>query len=205
MASSPRFAPIITGFQPFGSHRVNPSRDAAEAMAEALQAPFHCLPVTFAAASQFARDHLRADPTSPFLFLHLGLAADREHLSFEFRARNRRDATPDNLEKTRPLNLPSSQDLLPGEREARCTYLNLTALLNSYEEHRSPDLPVGQISRDCGAYVCNAIFYHSLRASEVTRAQGRQSSALFIHIPAMEVDQARHLGTCLARVITTLL
>ncbi|RVU47016.1 hypothetical protein EA187_07750 [Lujinxingia sediminis] len=195
---------VITGFEPFGDHAYNPSWDAASAMAEALGARPHLLSVTYSSAAQFARAHLETrahDPGSRIIFVHLGLAARRDHLAFEERAINRRDHIPDNAE--RPLNpsLPPEQPLIADDLPRRHTQLPLPRLREHYELLRDadPDLPPSMLSQDCGSYVCNALLYHSLRAAEAARSRGVEADALFIHLPPLSPDAARRTGRALAK------
>ncbi|WP_158542406.1 hypothetical protein [Lujinxingia litoralis] len=195
---------VITGFEPFGDNAYNPSWDTAQALAEGLGLQAHLLSVTYSSAAQFARAHLEARPAeqrlSPTLFVHLGLAARRTRLSFETRALNRRNNTPDNVE--RPLNprLPDEQPLRADDLEQRHPHLDLARLCTLYQELRAPDLPPGQLSQDCGAYVCNALLYHSLRAAELARQRGQIADAIFLHLPPLSPEQAHQLGHTLATV-----
>ncbi|TXD43328.1 hypothetical protein FRC96_01855 [Lujinxingia vulgaris] len=200
---------VITGFEPFGDHAYNPSWDAASTMAETLGARAHLLSVTYSSAAQFARAHLESrapEPGSRILFVHLGLAARRDHLAFEERALNRRDHIPDNAE--RPLNpsLPAEQPLRADDLPRRHTQLPLARLRDHYEALRQaePDLPPSALSQDCGSYVCNALLYHSLRAAEAARARGIHADALFIHLPPLSPDQAHRTGRGLAKSFAAL-
>ncbi len=195
---------VVTGFQAFGDHEYNPSFDAARGAAEALGVDPHLLPVTYTAASQYARAILTAARPLPVFFLHFGLSADRERVGFEARAKNLRDNTPDNLEKTLPIRMPRApRELVSGDRVERLTLLPLPSLVEAYEELRAgdEDAPAAEISQDCGRYVCNALLYHSLRACEAARAEGHFGQALFVHIPAMSPEAARAVGSLVARSI----
>ncbi|TXD34159.1 hypothetical protein FRC98_19170 [Lujinxingia vulgaris] len=196
---------VITGFEPFGDHAYNPSWHAARNLADTLDsrsARAHLLSVTYTSAAQFARAHLESRATAPgsrVIFVHLGLAARRDHLAFEERALNRRDHIPDNAE--RPLNpaLPPEQPLLTGDLPHRHTHLPLAELQTCYEHLRTDDLPPSKLSQDCGSYVCNALLYHSLRAAEAARAHGIHADAIFIHLPPLTPDQAHRTGRALAK------
>ena len=54
------------------------------------------------------------------------------------------------------------------------------------------------LSDDCGSYVCNALYYHSLAAVRERRHRGEFADALFVHVPKIEPTAARELGYRLA-------
>jgi pyroglutamyl-peptidase len=199
--SAPEVRVLVTGFSPFGDHPYNPSWDAARAIALELDCIPRLLPVTFTTAAQFARAHLTAAHPLGLFFIHLGLAAGRERLALETCARNRRDDTPDNLEKTLPIRMPRGErPLISEDRPERRPLLPLSELARAYESIRE-DLPAAELSDDCGHFVCNALFYHSLRACEAARARGQLAQALFFHLPPMTEELARRTGTTLARAL----
>lgn len=191
---------IVTGFGPFGDHRYNPSTDAARALADTHRIDAHFLPVTYTTAAQFATAHLQAS-SGPLLFIHLGLATTRDEICFERLAHNERDATPDQLEERHQSLLPDSQPVADEPHHRRSTGLDLHSLVDSFNGRRPTDLPVARVSDHCGSYVCNALYYHSLRACE--QASPRQTDALFIHIPHLTPPRARRLGRMLGSVFTT--
>lgn len=193
----PKF--VITGFGPFADHATNPSWDVARAMGQAFETSAHLLAVQFGTAAQFATAHLRANPHQPLLFIHCGLAAERTYLSLERRAVNSRNDTPDEHERQFRPDLPPTQPLRPQDRDHRFSRLDFSALQNRYRQGRTTqDLPNAQISQDCGRYVCNALFYHSLYACQQARAQGQFADAIFLHIPPLDSERAAELGHYLA-------
>ena len=193
---------VITGFQPFGDHDYNPSWDVARSMAEVCDARARLLPVTFTTAAQFARAHLTAARPSPLFFVHLGLAADRQEICFERRAKNVRDNKPDNMERTLPVRLPKTRELVTGDRDERITLMDLDSLIANFNESISGgSLPTARVSEDCGKYVCNALLYHSLRSCEEARANGHGAQAIFIHVPPLSTEDAQEAGRHLAEAL----
>lgn len=191
---------VVTGFGPFGDHNYNPSTDAARALADVHDTKPHLLPVTYTTAAQFARAHLQSSH-GPLLFIHLGLGSRRSQVCFECRARNERDATPDQIERRHDSDgLPSAQPVVDEPHRRRSTEIDVASLVASYNRRRPGDLPPARVSDDCGAYVCNAIYYHSLRACE--GATNHFADALFVHIPTLSPPRARRLGRMLASVLT---
>lgn len=190
---------IVTGFGPFEDHDYNPSTDAAKALAEARDSEARLLPVTYTTAAQFARAHLQS-LHGPALFVHLGLGSTRHKICFERCAQNERDDRPDQLEHRHQSQLPDTQPVFDEPHEQRSTRLDVASLVESFN-HRCPDdLPRARASDDCGSYVCNALYYHTLRACERHATHG--ADALFIHIPSLPPPRARRLGRILASVLT---
>lgn len=196
--SNPAAKLIVTGFGPFEDHDYNPSTDAAKALAETRDTEVRLLPVTYTTAAQFARAHLQS-LRRPTLFVHLGLGATRHHICFERCARNHRDGRPDQLERRHKSRLPDTQPIVDEPRDKRSTGLDVASFVQSFN-HRCPDdLPPARVSDDCGSYVCNALYYQTLRACE--RHVTHRADALFIHIPSLPPPRARRLGRMLASLL----
>ena len=193
--STPSAELIVTGFGPFGAHSYNPSTDAARSLADARGTEAHLLSVTYTTAAQFARAHLHR-ARRPVLLIHLGLGARRSRLCFEHRAKNERDDRQDQLEMRHDSALPGTQPVFDEPPTKRSTGLDVDALAASFNERRPDDLPRARTSDDCGSFVCNALYYHSLRACDRYAPSG--SDALFIHIPELSPPRARRLRRMLA-------
>ncbi|MFU8804858.1 MAG: hypothetical protein ACNA8W_13670 [Bradymonadaceae bacterium] len=192
---------VITGFAPFSNHSYNPSWDTAQALANSLGTSANLLDVTFEVASSFAQRHfdkLGGElAQTPVFFLHLGLAANRDELCLEERAHNLRGLSPDNEEARHGIQPTVPSALIPGELPCRSTTLATTDLACRYNGHSPDTLPRARASEDCGDYVCNALYYHSLKTCEA-RAEAH---ALFVHIPPLTPAQAILLGEELAHVL----
>lgn len=181
----------ITGFEPFGGHPYNPSAHVAEHAGKQLTARgkachWEVIPVTFACARTFAMT--REVPGSATL-IHVGLAADRAHISLEQRAKNHHGTTLDNLGE-----LPSEDLRLdPRGPDERVSALDLEALAHAIEQaDEQGELPPVRITRDAGSYVCNAIYYHSLQHTP---------RSVFIHIPNWDAARAERFAHILARAL----
>ena len=186
------FRVVWTGFEPFLEYDYNPSWDVAQTAAESLDAQAHQLPVDFESASDAHRAY-EGDST-PGLLVHVGVAARRDYVAFERFAHNVHGVRDD-----RPQTSEGRDELVPHGPLAMQTEVLLGRLVDRYVEYGSADLPRAEISRDAGTYVCNAAYYHSLRAFE-----GSPVNVLFIHIPMMDVERARRLGMHLARIVEPL-
>ncbi|MFC4426015.1 pyroglutamyl-peptidase I [Deinococcus navajonensis] len=169
---------LLTGFEPFHTHPVNPSAQAAEALdgqrAGALTIRSALLPVEPRAAAH-ALSGLLAEFT-PSAVLLTGLAAGRPQVTLERVAVNVMDfSIPDNAGQLY-RDAPACDD--PGAPDALLSTLPLRPILAAW---RAAGIP-GHISNTAGLYVCNFVMYHALRE---LHAPGRAAVPCgFLHVPA---------------------
>ena len=169
---------LITGFGPFPGVPVNATMRLLAELAQVaprffpeVRFAFAVLPTEWAAAPR--RLQLLLGEVAPDLALHFGVSARARGFEIEQRARNACTATPD------------ASGALPAA----------TAVLNVEPEFLPTSLPLGRIvmrlrrmgvaafvSRDAGAYLCNAVLYHSLVCAKDAAGSGRRVG--FVHIPA---------------------
>ncbi|MBA2663606.1 MAG: hypothetical protein H0U74_15055 [Bradymonadaceae bacterium] len=201
--SGPRYAHVIfTGFAPFDVHDYNPSWDVARAAADAMAGAVgaagefahvdaHLLGVDFDTAERFARQALGEPCDGPRLLVHIGLAARRTCVAFEHAAHNRRsDVSGAELSDA---NCPG--ELVEGAPGRLQTALLVDELVARFEALiQGKNLPRAELSQDCGAYVCNATYYHSLQATAEARLSGQMCEALFVHVPLISAPEAAELG-----------
>lgn len=156
---------LVTGFETFGAHEVNPSALIAEALEGVV------LPVSFARASGALRDAIAE--RDPELVVCFGLADGDTRISVERFAHNLDEADAiDNegaggsgstIDADGPLALSSS--------------LPVDAIVAAL---RAEDISAA-VSRDAGGYLCNHIFYVLIRALGPGRKGG------FVHVPGLDV------------------
>lgn len=161
---------LITGFEPFGGERSNPSALLAQRLGD--RHPAVVLPVEFAGLRERLTGLL--DRWRPTHVVCLGLSARATGVTFERVALNLIDATiPDNAGE-QPVDVP----VVPGGDPAHWVTLPVKRMLAATREAGVP----GELSLSAGAYVCNALLYTllDLLADQpmTTRAQGG-----FIHLP----------------------
>ncbi|HYE52967.1 MAG TPA: pyrrolidone-carboxylate peptidase [Azospirillaceae bacterium] len=167
---------LVTGFEPFLNHTVNPTALLADGLdgMDLGGAVVHAakIPVGYVradAAFEEAFDRVRPDAVLMF-----GLAAETDSLRLERVALNI-DDTPhaDNdgmIRKGRPID--------PDGPVGYWSTLPLTALQDRMEE---AGFPVST-SRDCGGYLCNHLFF---RARHLIERRGLSVPAGFIHVPPL--------------------
>jgi pyroglutamyl-peptidase len=167
---------VVTGFEPFGPHRDNPSRELAKAV-DGRRVRDHVvrgavLPVHHAdAAPQVAA--LIAD-TRPDAIVHLGLANGRARVALERAALNVMDyALPDNAGR-RILG----ESCVPGGPAAYFGTLPLTAMLAALIAEGIP----AYISNTAGTYLCNQTMYGTLHALSAVTHPPRVG---FVHFPSL--------------------
>lgn len=194
---------LWTGFEPFGDHDSNLSAEVARAAAarggtlEGASHDYRVLPVTVEAAREFAEETV-ADGDVEYV-IQLGLAESRSAISLERRARNRRGCRPDEA-GVAPDAVQPLVDGAPDRFEAELDVDRLCERLAARVDKVGPPhsrLPPIRPSDDAGDFVCNALYFHSLRRAHSTSGAPR---ILFIHVPSMSERKARGLGRLLAEV-----
>ncbi len=168
------FAPtvLVTGFEPFGGHALNPSTLIARALDGAMIAGHRVigrvLPVdttTVVAALEAAV----ADAGSPVLVLGTGLAADRTSLALERTAVNVLSFDiPDNAG-----NLIREGLIHQNGEAARFAKFPLEEIVAAWHAAGVP----GYVSETAGTYVCNQVFY------ELLALKGPPMLSGFLHLP----------------------
>ena len=177
---------LLTGFGPFPGVPRNVSATVAERLGQAVrwrfpsaQVVWSALPTEWHVAPAQVGD-LVLD-LKPRLALHFGVSDLASGFVIETIARNhaqRMDAAGllPTLPFIDPFGPPEMATQLPAARlQARLAKLGL---------------PV-RLSRDAGAYLCNAVFYRSVLAQ---RATGRGGRSGFIHLPVKVTDGRRASG-----------
>lgn len=167
---------VVTGFEPFGAHSVNPSAELAKAVdgrrvAGALIRSA-VLPVEHGAATALTT-RLIAEH-DPLAIVHLGLAEGRARIALERVAINLRDyRLPDAAGY-----VATDEPCVPGGPAAYFSTLPLRALLEALLAEGIP----AYISDTAGTYLCNQTMYATLHA--LASGPGR-TRAGFIHLPLL--------------------
>lgn len=167
---------LLTGFEPFGRWKVNPSERVVRALAKQarLRNDTHLvtaiLPTEYARAAKTIQRLIRT--LRPEAVLCLGVAPARRAISLERVALNLNDdPLPDNAGQIR-----SGQPIVRGGPAAYWSTLPLQRLRQDLEKR---SIPIN-ISNHAGAYLCNHVFY--LARHEIERLENNAPCGL-IHIP----------------------
>ena len=144
---------LITGFEPFGGEKINPSWEAVKLLPEKI-GDFEItkaeIPVVFEKAAETVI--AKADELEPNAIICVGQAGGRSGITPEMVAINLRFASiPDN-EGNQPKDIPCVQD---GENAYFAT-LPVRKMAEAVSEASVPC----SVSYSAGTYVCNALIYH---------------------------------------------
>ncbi|MFJ9178539.1 pyroglutamyl-peptidase I [Streptomyces sp. NPDC102360] len=166
---------LLTGFEPFGGESVNPSWEAARAVAAAPPAGLDVtavqLPCVFGAALTALRAAVAE--TRPDLVVCLGQAGGRPGVTVERIAINVDDARiPDNA-GAQPIDVP----VVPGGPAAYFSTLPVKACVAAMRDAGVP----AALSNTAGTFTCNHVAYGlgHLIATELPGVRGG-----FVHVPS---------------------
>jgi pyroglutamyl-peptidase len=176
---------LVTGFEPFGGDRVNPSFEALRrlpARLGGLDIATGALPVVYGAALPALREAIAA--AAPDIVLCVGLAGGRTELSLERVAINIDDARiPDN-----DSNQPIDRPVVASGAAAYFATLPIKAAVAALREAGLP----AAVSNSAGTFLCNHVFYGLMH--EAASGGGRFRGG-FLHVPYLPSQAARMPGT----------
>lgn len=177
---------LLTGFGPFPGVRRNASDALARRLANLARRrfPHHrfvhaTLPTEWVAAPVMLEELMVAH--RPDIALHFGVSHQAEGLVFETSARNAADKL--DAAGTAPI----ARELMANQPSVRLTNLPAARVVNRL---RRIGLPA-QVSHDAGAYLCNAIYFHSLRLNSLIKPEAQSA---FVHVPAALANRNKPLS-----------
>jgi pyroglutamyl-peptidase len=167
---------LITGFGPFPGVPVNATMRLVPELGQAAARAFqdvHVVTDVLATEWASAPHHLERllAETTPDFVLHFGVSARARGFEIEARACNLRSMAPDGAGA-----LPEGRAVHADGTEHLKATLPVAYLVSRLRQRRIPAF----ISRDAGAYLCNATLYYSLACA---RAAPRRRVGL-VHVPA---------------------
>lgn len=190
---------IVTGFEPFGRFRQNPSWEAVKLISERpgknILVHKMLLPVEYDRCADLLWEAVLL--FSPDVVLCTGAAARagarRSAITPEYVAVNIKDsATPDNNGKVSIF-----ETIVDEGESALYTNLPITDVLDAIHSAGVPAAP----SFDAGTYVCNNLFY---RLMFQIRQSGRRLYGGFLHLPSEEAVASRDAARALEAVLLML-
>ena len=162
---------LITGFEPFGGEKINPSWEAVKSLPEEISGyslTKLLLPVVFGEAASLALN--AAEKINPDVVLCIGQAGGRAEVTPELVAINLRHASiPDNNG-----NQPQDESIKPGAPAAYFSTIPARKISDAISTSGVPS----KLSYSAGAYVCNDLLYTLLAHYE-----NSGTKVGFIHIP----------------------
>jgi pyroglutamyl-peptidase len=175
---------LVTGFEPFGGDRVNPSFEAMRRLPRrlgALDIATTALPVTYRGALPALKEAIAA--STPDIVLCTGLAGGRAELSLERVAINIDDARiPDN-DGDQPVDRP----VVAGGSAAYFATLPIKAAAAALREAGLP----AAVSNSAGTFLCNHVFYGLMHEAALGANRFRGG---FLHVPYLPNQATRVPG-----------
>ena len=172
---------LITGFQPFGPHDVNPSALLAERLTGVDGVVTAVLPVVYDQCGQILAELI--EQHQPLALLCFGLSERTDFLTIERLAWNRDESPhPDNNGEIR-----ESQDIVPDGPTAYASGIPVPALVRALSLAGLP----AAASDHAGGFVCNHLFY---RARHLIETADLDLPMAFIHLPPLPEQVAGQLG-----------
>jgi pyroglutamyl-peptidase len=167
---------LVTGFEPFGQHSDNPSRELAKAVdgrrVGGQDVRGSVLPVHHSEAA-VAVERLVSE-LDPMAVLHLGLAEGRARIGLERVAVNALDYSIPDASGYRAIDEPC----VAGGPAAYASTLPLRSILAALTAEGIPAF----ISNSAGTYLCNQTLYTTLHLITTRRLRTRVG---FLHLPLL--------------------
>ena len=169
-------AVLLTGFDPFGGERINPSWEAVRAL-DGRQIAGHRivaaqLPTVFDQSLTVLRELLRTH--RPALVICSGQAGGRPALSLERIAINVNDARIADNARAQPVDVP----VIAGGPAAYFSSLPIKAMLAALEREGLR----AEVSQTAGTFVCNHVFYGLMHELSTSADHAGVRGGL-IHVP----------------------
>ena len=167
---------LVTGFEPFGGERTNPSWDVAARLPReiaGLRVETARVPCEFRHSIEVLAQAIETH--QPELVVMLGQAGGRSRIGVERVAINVDDARIADNAGAQPIDDP----IAAGGPPAYFSSLPVKAMVGAI---RAAGVPA-ELSNSCGTYVCNHVMYGVLH---FLAASGRKARAGFVHLPYSE-------------------
>ena len=163
---------IVTGFDPFGGEKINPSIECVKALPEIEGVELFRVELPTVFKESAIRLNEVINDVKPDAVLCVGQAGGRPGVTMERIAINVDDARiPDNISQQ-----PIDEVIQLGGEAAYFTTLPIKRIVNAI---RKAEIPA-EVSNTAGTFVCNHIMYQALFTA--TKAD-RPFKAGFMHIP----------------------
>lgn len=172
---------LITGFEPFGGEKVNPSELVARSLEGRIIAGRPLSVRVFPVETRNIAERLQRAVTeeSPDIVICIGQASGRTAMAIERVAVNVLDFTqPDNVGVMR-----KNDAITRGGPDARLSPLPFAEIITAWSEGGIP----GYVSNSAGTYICNQALYEILGIAETVTPP---IVAGFVHLPYLPAQAA---------------
>ncbi len=162
---------LITGFEPFGGEKINPSWEAVNRLPNRINEYKIIklrIPVAFSDAAKLVLE--KAEEICPDVIICIGQAGGRGAITPELVGINLRNASiPDNMG-----NQPKDEPIIEG---GNCAFFS-TLPVRKIAQALNDNGIAAQTSYSAGAYVCNEVLYTLLAHFDKS-----ETRVAFIHVP----------------------
>lgn len=177
---------LVTGFEPFGGERVNPSWEVVKQLEElelsGARIVIRQLPCVFGKAIDAL--NIAIDEVDPVMVIAVGQAGGRTDFSVERVAINIDDARIADNDGNQPVD----RVIVSDGPAAYFSQLPIKAIVNGLREAGIP----ASVSQTAGTYVCNHVMYGLLH--RLAQPSCKVVKGGFIHIPYLPEQAAAHPG-----------
>ncbi|AHF81247.1 pyroglutamyl-peptidase I [Thermococcus paralvinellae] len=164
---------LVTGFEPFGGEKVNPSWEAVKMLPDVIgnaEIVKYQLPVSFKKVRELLPDIISKE--KPEVIILTGQAGGRVNITVERVAINVMDSTKEDNDGYKPEDEPIFEDA----PVAYFSTLPIKRIIKALRENRIPAM----VSNTAGTYVCNTAMFTALHYVAINKLNAK---AGFIHVP----------------------
>lgn len=164
---------LVTGFEPFGKEKINPSWEAVKELPEKIckaKVVKHEIPVSFKKVKEILPDLI--DEVKPDIIILTGQAGGRTNITVERVAINVMDSKKEDNDGYKPEDVPVYEN-------APAAYFATIPIKRIVRALQSNKIPA-MVSNTAGTYVCNTAMYVSLHH---IATNDLNTKAGFIHVP----------------------
>jgi pyroglutamyl-peptidase len=176
---------LITGFEPFGSQKINPSQIMIEHLKKnsniSEMCDFLLLPVDYVRAAEALTLRLKTQKWAGWI--GFGQAGGRDKISLERVALNWKEKDFNQADVQPPARGP----LIEGAENAFINPMDLVKILVELKRNKIPS----EISFTAGTYICNCVYYFAMRTFQELNSN---SFSLFVHVPYLP-EQSQNSAT----------
>ncbi|WP_274362294.1 pyroglutamyl-peptidase I [Paenibacillus thermotolerans] len=180
---------LVTGFEPFGEHAVNPTEELVRSIKTEANEPLKemeivtaVLPVVFDECVEKLIEII--EETKPDAVLCCGLAAGRSAVTVERIGINIKDVGDGQARKDNSGQAPTAEKIVPGGPDGLFATIPVESIVRRMQQEGIP----ASVSNTAGTYICNNTLYGLLHAAKERNWPIRGG---FIHFPATPVMAAQ--------------
>lgn len=173
---------ILTGFEPFGPYKFNPTQDIAKAFSGADYFGIKIIGIVLPASYFSASDILfsKIERERPDIVLSCGLASSVQRIRIEAVGRNCMNGKYPDCDGLKPRN----EEIVLGGPRCQSVNTDSIALANCLHDEGIDS----EVSVDAGAYICNSLIYRTMYR---IRDKKSQIKFAFFHTPWTDKDLDR--------------